>query len=285
MNSRSIREPAVAGLFYPDEPEVLARTVDDWLAAGAVARDPGRRAHLLVSPHAGYRYSGAVAARGFALLEANAIDSVLLVSPSHTETFAYTSIYPGDAYATPLGILEVDKESARRLERAHSSIQRSLHGHVSHGTRGEHGLEVILPFIQRSCGSPSIIPIVMGTQTWEDCAALARAIADTVDLERTLLVASSDLSHFYAYDEAVRKDQAFCDLLAALDAARLHEAVQRGQCEACGAGPVIATLLATEIWSNRRCHILARTNSGDVTGDRDRVVGYAAAAVTTPVAS
>ena len=285
MNSRSIREPAVAGLFYPAEPETLARTVDALLAGAGDLAEPNRRTRLLVSPHAGYAYSGAVAARAFAVLDARTIERVVLVGPSHVDAFAFTSLYDGDAYATPLGILEVDGDAVRRLEEAHASIRRSPRGHVTARDRGEHGVEVILPFIQRTCGTPSIVPIVMGSQRWEDCAALGQALADTIDLEHTLLVASSDLSHFYAYDEAVRKDAAFCELLAGLDAARLHEALRRGECEACGAGPVIATLLATEAWRERQCRILARVNSGDVTGERRRVVGYASAAVTTPVAS
>lgn len=284
---RSIREPAVAGLFYPAEPDDLARDVDALLAAALsqTVHDPSRRTRVLVSPHAGYAYSGAVAARGFARLQSGAIDCVVLVGPSHTDAFAFTSVFEGDAYATPLGILNVEGETARRLERAHSSIRRSHRGHVAAGSRGEHGLEVILPFVQRACGTPAIVPIVMGSQAWDDCVALARAIAETVDLERSLLVASSDLSHFYNYDEAVRKDSTFCELLVALDAVRLHDALQSGRCEACGAGPVIATVLATEMWRDRQCRILARANSGDVTGDRGSVVGYASAMVTTPLLS
>lgn len=281
---RSIREPAVAGLFYPAEPEILARDVDALLADAAthISVEETRRARVLVSPHAGYAYSGAVAARAFALLAARGVESVVLIGPSHTEAFSFTSVFEGDAYATPLGILAVDSATAQRLARAHDSIRRSPRGHVAAGGRGEHGLEVILPFVQRTCGAPAIVPIVMGTQCWDDCTALARALAENVDLDRTLLVASSDLSHFYAYDEAVRKDAAFCELLAGLDAARLHDALRSGRCEACGAGPVIACMLASEMWHDRQCRILAQANSGDVTGDRDRVVGYASAAVTTP---
>jgi len=284
---RSIREPAVAGLFYPAQPDVLARNVDALLADAAthVGDDRTRRARVLVSPHAGYAYSGAVAARAFALLTSRAVESVVLIGPSHTEAFSFTSVFEGDAYATPLGILSVDTAAAQRLERAHSSIRRSSRGHVATGGRGEHGLEVILPFVQRSCGTPTIVPLVMGTQSWDDCAALGRALAENIDLDRTLLVASSDLSHFYGYEEALRKDATFCELLAGLDARRLLDALRTGRCEACGAGPVIACMLASEMWHDRQCRILARANSGDVTGDRGSVVGYASAAVTTPAIS
>jgi MEMO1 family protein len=284
---RSIREPAVAGLFYPAEPEVLTRAVDALLADAAqhTVADRTRDTRVLVSPHAGYTYSGAVAARAFALIASRAVESVVLIGPSHTEAFSFTSVFEGDGYATPLGVLTVATATAQRLARAHASIRQSPRGHVAGGGRGEHGLEVILPFIQRACGEPTIVPVVMGTQSWDDCVALGRALAENVDMERALLVASSDLSHFYAYEEAVRKDAAFCDLLSGLDAARLHQALQSGRCEACGAGPVIACMLASEMWRDRQCRILARANSGDVTGERGSVVGYASAAVTTPAVS
>jgi AmmeMemoRadiSam system protein B len=122
----------------------------------------------------------------------------------------------------------------------------------------------------------------MGDQGWEACRALGRAVAETMDLARTLFVASSDLSHFHGYDEAVRRDTAFCEALVTLEAERLFEAVRTGRCEACGAGPVIAGLVASQAWNERSCRVLARINSGDVTGERDSVVGYAAAVVATP---
>lgn len=286
--SRSIRPPAVAGLFYPADAEVLAGAVDAMLsdAAAALPAERDQRTRMLVSPHAGYAYSGAVAARGFALLDRSAFDTVVLIGPSHVDAFTFTSVYDGDAYRTPLGNLDVDREVAHRLGGADASIRLSGRGHVapSH-QRGEHGLEVLLPFLQRACGSPRIVPVVMGNQDWESCRALGRAIADAADAQRTLVVASSDLSHFHRYDEAVRRDSAFCDLLATLDAERLYGAVQAGRCEACGVGPVIASIIATAVWRERRCHVLARVNSGDVTGERESVVGYASAVVTTPQAA
>jgi AmmeMemoRadiSam system protein B len=284
-DARSIRSPAVAGLFYPADPDVLARKVDEMLArAMAVdARTTSEHPRMLVSPHAGYDYSGAVAARGFALLERDAFDTVVLMGPSHVDAFGFTSVFEGDAYRTPLGVLEVDRVSARRLASAHGFIRLSDRGHTPpRHARGEHGLEVLLPFLQRAAGGPRIVPIVMGDQGWDACLALGRAVAETMDLARTLVVASSDLSHFHSYEEAVRRDAAFCDALVTLDATRLYDDVRSGRCEACGAGPVIAGLLASAIWQERSCRVLACINSGDVTGEHESVVGYASAVVATP---
>ncbi len=284
-DARSIRPPAVAGLFYPDDPDALARKVDEFLARAMVenARVPTDRARMLVAPHAGYAYSGAVAARGFALLARDAYDTVVLVGPSHVDAFDFTSVFEGDAYRTPLGVLDVDRPAAHLLARAHPSIRLSDRGHASpRHARGEHGLEVLLPFLQRACDRPHIVPIVMGDQGWDACLALGRALAAAMDPERTLVVASSDLSHFHSYDEAVRRDAAFCEVLTTLDAARLYDAVRAGRCEACGAGPVMAGLVASAAWEKRRCRVLACINSGDVTGEHESVVGYASAVVTTP---
>lgn len=284
-DARSIRPPAVAGLFYPEDPDALARAVDELLARALVedARVLPNHPRMLVSPHAGYTYSGAVAARGFALLARDAFDTVVLVGPSHVDAFGFASVFEGDAYRTPLGVLEVDRPSARRIVQAHPSIRLSDRGHATpRHARGEHGLEVLLPFLQRACGRPRIVPIVMGDQGWDACQALGRAVAEAMDLERTLFVASSDLSHFHHYDEAVLRDAAFCETLTTLDAARLYDAVRTGRCEACGAGPVVAGLLASAAWKERSCRVLACLNSGDVTGERASVVGYASAVVATP---
>ncbi len=277
----SIRRPAVAGLFYPGDPERLADSVDALLQGvpEPPAADP---VGMLVSPHAGYRFSGSTAAHAFRRLARGTIDTVVVVGPSHVEAFDFTSVYDGEAYETPLGMIPVATDLARALEEP-PSIRRSPRGHVvARGGRGEHGIEVILPFLQRTLGEFTLVPVVMGSQSWEACEALGAALARHSRPESTLLVASSDLSHFYRYEEAVRLDHAFCDLLESLDARALHAGVVAGTCEACGAGPVTATLIATDSLPAREARVLAHCNSGDVTGERDSVVGYASAVVTSP---
>ena len=277
-----IRAPAVAGLFYPGDRSALADQVDRLLDISATpSAHPAVR--VLLSPHAGYTYSGTIAGRGFDRVRAGANPPAraFIIGPSHVESFTYTAVYGGAAYRTPLGDVVVDSDSARQLTEAHPSIRLSGAGHdVRRGDRGEHGIEVQLPFLQRAFPGMSIVPIVMGSQSWEACKALGRALAGGVDWERDLIIASSDLSHFYDDATARRLDGVFCDTLMTLDARALHDRVARGECEACGMGPVVAALIATSSLRSRACELVATANSGDVSGDRSSVVGYAAAVVT-----
>jgi len=287
MSASTIRSPAVAGMFYPRDRNQLGRMVDDLLGRVPPPRESARLC-ALVSPHAGYVYSGAVAAHGFRLLAAgtSAPRVVVVIGPSHVEAFSFTSVFDGTAYRTPLGDVAVDISAARAIADAHPSIRLSHHGHVQpHLARGEHGIEVQLPFLQRALGECAIVPIVMGAQDHASCVALGEAIAAACDPGETLVIASSDLSHFYPDREADRLDTVFCATLETLDAEALSAAVSRGECEACGAGPVVASLLATEPSGERRCVVLARAHSGDVSGDRSSVVGYASAAVFVEAAS
>ncbi|HEU4366257.1 MAG TPA: AmmeMemoRadiSam system protein B [Candidatus Krumholzibacteria bacterium] len=276
--SSGIRPPAVAGSFYPASASVLAREVDQFLAA-CPAPAPSGAVQAVLAPHAGYRYSGAIAARAFAsAVPRAAIDTVVLVGPSHVEAFDFTSVFEGDAFATPLGVVAVDTGLARALLARGGSLRLSSRGHLSGGGRGEHALEVMLPFIQRTLPAARIVPVTMGSQSRAACVALADSLAAHVDFARTLIVASSDLSHFRRYDEAVRLDTAFCQLVSGGDGEALLAGLTDGRCEACGGGPTAAVMLACARARGTSAHVLARINSGDVTGERDSVVGYAAAA-------
>ena len=278
--SHPIREPAVAGTFYPGDRRTLAAAVDALLAAAPAPSLP-HPPRVLLSPHAGYMYSGAIAAHAFRCLESAAADTFVLIGPSHVEAFDFSSVFDGGAYRTPLGDVPVDAEWARALAGVAPSIRLSRRGHVrAPAARGEHSLEVLLPFLQRVAPSASVVPIVMGSQSWEACDELGAAIARIALPARTVVIASSDLSHFHTDAEARRLDALFCETLARLDAAALSRAVDEGRCEACGAGPVLAALRASRRWAAPSCRVLASGNSGDVTGDRSSVVGYAAAVIT-----
>ncbi len=278
--SNAIRQPAVAGMFYPGERGTLLAAVDALLAAAPAPALPNPP-RVLLSPHAGYAYSGAVAAHAFRCLESAAADTFVLIGPSHVEAFDFSSVFDGDAYRTPLGDVPVDAGLARAIAGRAPSIRLSRRGHVRPPlSRGEHSLEVLLPFLQRIAPDASIVPIVMGSQTWEACEELGAAVAGVVPPSRAVVVASSDLSHFHADAEARRLDAVFCETLEGGDAAALFRAVDEGRCEACGAGPTIASVLTSRRWLAPSCRVLASANSGDVTGDRSSVVGYAAAVVT-----
>jgi len=286
MQTASVREPAVAGLFYPGEKRTLAAKVDDLLAAAGSSAAPLPPTRVMVAPHAGYTYSGATAARGFQRLRSSASvpARAFIIGPSHVESFNFTSVFDGSAFRTPLGDVKVDTEAVHALALYHGSIRCDRAGHArsrgSHDGRGEHSIEVMLPFLQRVMPDIHIVPVIMGSQSWDACDALAGGIRSIVDWSRDVIIASSDLSHFYDDARARTLDGVFCESLETLNAALLHDRLARGECEACGGGPVVAALLASEGLRNRACNILSQTNSGDVSGDRTSVVGYMSAAIT-----
>lgn len=271
------RPPAVAGAFYPADPRELARTVDELL--GKVAPPAAGEAPVtLVVPHAGYMYSGGVAAHAYALVRQQKYDRVVVISPSHIDAFGFAAVYDGDAYATPLGAVPVDKVFAARLVRLGSGLRLSDRGHEARGERGEHALEVQLPFLQRALGEFRLVPIVMGDQRYEAARALGTALAKAIEGSQTLIVASSDLSHFHRYEEAVRLDRRVLKAVEEWDYLTMARNFEQNIWEACGGGPIVAAMIAAERLGARQVRILKYANSGDVTGDRSQVVGYAAVA-------
>ncbi len=265
-----VRPPAVAGMFYPSRAATLKADVQDLLAQAAPPALQGTIVGL-IAPHAGYVYSGAVAAYAYRLLAATPVDAVILIGPSHREYFEGVSVFPGDAYRTPLGDMPIDDGLRRRLVAA--GVARTLDGH-----RTEHALEVQLPFLQVARGTCPIVPLVMGSQRREDCTALGAAIASTVGTQRVAIVASSDLSHYHPYDEAVTLDHRVVDLVETFDIDELLRRIDEDTVEACGAGPIAAAMIASKQLGANRARVLQYCNSGDVTGDRGAVVGYLSAA-------
>jgi hypothetical protein len=274
-----VREPAVAGAFYPSDPTELRSMVERFLKN--VPKKPDIQ-HLigLVSPHAGYIYSGHVAAHAYAQLKGRTIERVVVISPSHVKAFRGVAIYDGDAYRTPLGRIPVDKSFAKALAKLDSRLHYSDEGHQPVGGRGEHALEVQLPFLQVVLGDFKLVPIVMGEQSYETCRALGVALAKMIKDERTLIVASSDLSHYHPYDDAVELDRKFLDALVHWDYYSMWKNLAVRRWEACGGGPIISLMIAAERLGANRIELLKYANSGDVpAGTRSQVVGYAAAAL------
>ena len=274
----TVREPAVAGQFYPGQPDELRRMVDKFLAEATVQQLPGEVV-ALIAPHAGYIYSGKVAAYSYALLKGRKFDRVVVVAPSHFEEFPFNSVYSGDAYVTPLGNIPVDKEFASRLAKSGPFIQLSTRGHIPAQQQGEHALEVQLPFLQCTIGEFKLVPIVMGDQDYEIERALGVALGKMVKGTNTLVVASSDLSHYHTYDEASKIDHKTLKAIEEWDYLSMSQNFERRVWEACGGGPIVATMIAAEHLGAKRAIILKYANTGDVTGDHSRVVGYGAVAL------
>ena len=272
-----VRPPSVAGLFYPADKDELESTCRMLLdeAKSDVKAVPSRKIFGIVAPHAGYQYSGYTAAHGYSLLRPGEFESVIIVSPSHREYFDGISVFSGKSYSTPIGEVEVDvKMRELFMETAAEWVIESRAGH-----KAEHALEVQLPFLQLSLGTFKLLPIVMGDQKRKYCESLGKVIADLTGKGDTLVVASSDLSHYYDYDTANELDRVCTADVSALDPDKLIEDLESRRCEACGGGPISSLLFAARMKGGMEGSILYHCNSGDTTGDKSGVVGYLSAVI------
>lgn len=268
VRREDIRKPAVADAFYPGDPALLEKEIDRLMDQTGESHTRGRIKGL-ISPHAGYMYSGIVAARGYKSLRDADFSVVAIISPSHRDYFRGISVFNGKGYETPLGLVPIDSKLTNALIEQSPKICSSWLGH-----REEHALEVQLPFLQRMLKNFRLIPIVMGDQEFDTCWMLAEALSAVLKDVAALIVASSDLSHFHVYDEAVRMDHTTIDLIQKLDVDGFIDALEKGHCEACGAGPIISTMITSKNTGANTSQSLMYANSGDITGDRSSVVGY-----------
>jgi MEMO1 family protein len=274
MNEESyVRPPVVAGMFYPEHEQELRQTVESLMADTTPLSHAGTLIGLVV-PHAGYLYSGHTAARAFALLKNRHISTVVLIGPSHREYFDGVSVFSGASFKTPLGPVEVDVELRNALLSHYPSLQNSLVGH-----KAEHSLEVQLPFLQLAVPDLKILPIVMGNQERKYCERLGTALAEIAKDREIFLVASSDLSHYYTSDVARKLDAIAIASIQELNDGALMSDLEADHTEACGGGPIVAVLYAAKKAGADYCEVLDSCNSGDVSGDSERVVGYVSAAL------
>jgi len=280
--AQKIRPAAVAGAFYPADPQALSKMMDDMLANATPAPADGEIL-AAVAPHAGYPYSGPVAAWTYAALKGHKYSRVVVIAPSHYVSFDFTAVYDGDAYTTPLGQVPVDKEFARRLVKMSSTIQLSEKGHQATAEAPEHSVEVQLPWLQKILGNFELVPIVMGDTSYESSRALGVALAKMLRNENdTLVLASSDLSHYHSYADAESIDGKTLHALEAYDYLSMSRNFQwrgpgqPGIWEACGGAPIVAAMIYAERMGANKAEVLRHANSGDVTGDKTRVVGYSA---------
>jgi MEMO1 family protein len=266
------RPCAVCGQFYPADSQELRATVRNLLAEAKPER-PAGRIRGIVAPHAGYFYSGLTAAYAYALLVGQKFETVIVIAPSHRAYFDGISVYSGAAYATPLGSIPVDVKMREALLKVSPLIQSSDEGHGA-----EHAVEVHLPFLQVALKSFSLLPIVIGDQRREYCYALGEALAETARDKDILLIASTDLSHYYPSAIAKKLDDAVAERIRQFDFEALMRDLESRRAEACGGGPTVALMLALSRLGVRHMSLLHQCNSGDVSGDKSQVVGYLSAA-------
>jgi AmmeMemoRadiSam system protein B/AmmeMemoRadiSam system protein A len=281
--SREVRRPAVAGQFYPADGDELARMVDAMLASVEPLEAGGARLEpiALIVPHAGYVFSGQVAAHAFKQIEGLDYEAIVIIGPNHQDpTFRDVSIYARGVFETPLGPVPIDEELAQALIEADERIvfDRNVH-------RDEHSIEVELPFLQRVCPSCKMVPIVVGEPSMENCEALAEALVKVLSGKHALIIVSSDMSHYPAYEDAVRADRATLAAIETLDPQAVLDTIEKQMRQGvpnlhtclCGQGPVIATMMAAKRLGADRVMVLKYANSGDTPfGDPSQVVGYGA---------
>jgi len=255
---RIIREPAVAGKFYPGEESALRQMINDYI--GKAAKSGISNVKGLVAPHAGYVYSGPVAAYGFNELDPDAYETVIIIGPSHYVRFDGASIANVTHYRTPLGLVKLSPKAKGLIEEDVIVSVPQIHLY-------EHSVEVEIPFLQSVLTDFEVIPIVAGDVNPYDLASVLLPYID----DKTLIVASSDLSHYYPYAEAVSVDQNCVDSIPGLNFTGMKK------CEACGKIPVLTLMsIAKELgWEGKA---LDYRNSGDTAGDKSRVVGYVSVA-------
>ena len=194
-------------------------------------------------------------------------------------SFSFSSIYDGDAYETPLGTIPIDKEFARKLTKMSSTIRFSEQGHTPTSAGGEHAVEVELPWLQKVLGNFQLVPIVMGDQSYVSSRALGVALAKLIESEKngeTLILASSDLSHYHPYDQAEIIDHKTLHALTTWDYFSMSRNFETRTWEACGGAPIVAAMIAAERMGASKAEVLHYANSGDTSGDHSRVVGYSA---------
>jgi hypothetical protein len=268
MTASPVRHPAVAGRFYPREPNLLRDEVRTYLAQ-APSQNAIRALGCIV-PHAGYMYSGHVAGAVFAGLEIPR--TCIVLCPNHTGVGRPLAIMSEGAWETPFGDVSINQTLAAELKQRYPLLQEDSTAH-----RSEHAAEVELPFLQLCQPALSFVPIALGTGQFEVLEQLGDAIADVIATQKdpVLIVASSDMNH-YESDVITRiKDHSAMEPILHLDARGLYQAVTEQHISMCGFGPAVAMLTAAKKLGATRAELVKYATSGDISGDRDLVVGYA----------
>jgi len=268
-----IRQPAVAGSFYPAGAAALRAAVSDCLAVEARPRTPSP-ARAVIVPHAGYQYSGRVAGAVYA--ETSLATSLIILGPNHTGEGVPVAVMDRGAWRTPLGDAPIDEPLARRLLEACGQAELDDRAH-----RREHSLEVQLPFLQVRMESFAFVPVCVGTSSLADLSRLGRELAEMLRAWETpvSIVVSSDMSHYLPAGEARRRDMLAVERILALDPEGLHRVVREHDISMCGFAPAVAGLIAARGTGAAEARLVAYANSGDAGGDDDRVVGYAGLSV------
>lgn len=272
-NMNLVRRPVVAGAFYPADPGTIKEMIKEYMSDATVEEEKDELLGIIV-PHAGYIYSGGVAAYSYkAIKDPNKIETVILMGPSHRAPFKGISVFPGGTYKTPLGDLTVDDDIASEFIDADDSIQYIEQAHAM-----EHSLEVQLPFIQTVFKDVKIVTAVFGSPDPDADKKFVEKAIEISKKKNVLFVASSDFSHYHSYDTAKKMDDiGIKSILKLSDNELMHKNYKR-ESELCGIHPVLTLIKIMNKLGGKKAKLLHYANSGDVSGDKSQVVGYASIA-------
>ncbi|MDD5369585.1 MAG: AmmeMemoRadiSam system protein B, partial [Anaerolineaceae bacterium] len=275
-----LRPSPIAGQWYSDDPHQLAAQVDRFLAQAQLPPLLGEVV-AVIAPHAGHLYSGAVAGFAFKAIMSLPVDLVAVISPMHHPYPQPLLTSSHNGYVTPLGTVTIAKDSVAQLDQL---LRNTLHFGLTPVSRDqEHSLEIELPFLQRALDEDfELLPVMVRDQDPETMRALGNALAETLKGRKALLVASSDLSHFYPARTAERLDAEILRQVEAFSPEGLYEADRSGKGYACGLGAIAAVLYAAHLLGGTTARVLQYATSGDVTRDYTSVVGYGAAVILKP---
>jgi AmmeMemoRadiSam system protein B/AmmeMemoRadiSam system protein A len=270
--AQGIRKSVCAGSWYDKNPESLSRQLDRYLlqAESTAAKDA---IVGLIAPHAGYVYSGQIAAFAYRLIHGKDYETAIIIGTAHRHGFKGCSIYPKGGYETPFGVAKIDEALASEISEA-SGFKFIPEAHA-----GEHSVEMQVPFIQKVLPEVKIVPIVMGAPSEKTISSLAKAFEKTLSGKKALIIASTDLSHFFPKGKANAVDAETLALIEAMDTDTITKKMGRRENIMCGGGPVAAVLKYAKNIGDAKVKTLKYADSSQVGGDEARVVGYMAAAV------
>jgi AmmeMemoRadiSam system protein B len=265
-----VREPAVAGHFYPGSPEALLQAVRSYSPSSAEKI----RALGCMVPHAGYMYSGHVAGAVYGKVELPR--RFIILGPNHTGRGRPLAIMSHGAWQTPLGDANIDSELAEALKNAFPYLEEDDMAH-----RGEHAIEVQLPFLQEALGEFSFVPIALGTSHYPLLAGVGHAVVPLLkEKGAVMMIASSDMNHYEPDDITRVKDAKAIDRILALDARGLYDVILKEEISMCGFGPAVAMLTAAGLLGATSAQVVKYATSAEISGDYGAVVGYAGVAIT-----
>jgi AmmeMemoRadiSam system protein B len=277
MAMTNLRPAALAGQWYRANPQNLSDEVSGYIAAADRQPAPHGQVIGLIAPHAGHIYSGPVAGHAFATVQGHSYDIVAVLSPFHAGHSAQILSTVHAGYRTPLGSIPVDAENLSRLE---TRLAETDDPPITYLARDrEHAIEIELPFLQTALrGEFSLLPLMLASFHTSETETLGAALADVLKGKNALLIASSDLSHFYPQETANRFDQNILDAVATFDSAAVLEVHQNSRGQACGLTSILSVMVASRLLGATRAEILNYDTSGTITGDYRSVVGYSSAA-------